>query len=211
MMPSVVMPKMRAPIADPIVEPKPPVSRQPPMTAAMMYRNSFPTPWPDWTVLNENRMCMPTNHAIRPTTMKRPIFVLSTGTPTARALLASPPTEKIQLPTRVLSDTTVLMAMKSSHQKTVMRTETGPIGTEDAKIVAADEKPVICEMSWEATAPVTPLVTARLSPWSIRKVPSVTRKLGMRVLTTRYPLVKPTPTATMSATTTPIQTFRLRL
>src|SRR2546425_12860141 len=102
-------------------------------------------PWSDWTVLNENRMCIPTNHAIRPTTMKRPIFVLSTGTPTARELLASPPTEKTQLPTRGFRSTTGLMAMQRIHQQTVMRTATGPLGTEDAKIVAAAEKPVICE------------------------------------------------------------------
>ena len=35
--------------------------------------------------------------------MNRPIFILPTGTPTARALGAEPPTEKIQLPMRVRS------------------------------------------------------------------------------------------------------------
>ena len=35
--------------------------------------------------------------------MNRPIFTLATGTPTARALIADPPTEKIQLPRRVRS------------------------------------------------------------------------------------------------------------
>ena len=46
---------------------------------------------------------MPVNQASRPTPMNKPIFILPTGTPTARALGAEPPTEKIQLPMRVRS------------------------------------------------------------------------------------------------------------
>ena len=46
---------------------------------------------------------MPVNQAIRPTVMNRPIFILPTGTPTARAEVGEPPTEKIQLPMRVRS------------------------------------------------------------------------------------------------------------
>jgi hypothetical protein len=43
--------------------------------------------------------------------MNRPIFTLATGTPTARALGAEPPTEKIQLPTRVRSRIQVAIAV----------------------------------------------------------------------------------------------------
>ena len=53
---------------------------------------------------------MPMNQASRPTPMNRPIFILPTGTPTARALGAEPPTEKIQLPTRVRSRIQVAIA-----------------------------------------------------------------------------------------------------
>ena len=59
------------------------------------------------------------------------------------------------------------------------------------------------------TLPVTSLVTARLSPRSMKNVPSVTRKLGMPVLTTRNPLTKPMTSATASATTTPTHMFTL--
>ena len=44
-MPWRAMPKISAPMAAPTAEPNPPVSRQPPITAAMMYWNSSPMPW----------------------------------------------------------------------------------------------------------------------------------------------------------------------
>ena len=53
---------------------------------------------------------MPVNQAIRPTAMNRPIFIRPTGTPTARADGAEPPTEKIQLPMRVRSRIQVAMS-----------------------------------------------------------------------------------------------------
>src|SRR6266545_3452336 len=125
-MPWVVIPKMNAPIAAPTAEPNPPVSRHPPMTAAMMYRNSLPMPSPDCTVLNENSRFMPANQARVDTVMNRPIFTRRTGTPTARALVAAPPAEKIQLPIRVRSSTHVAMATNSSHHSTEMRIEVPP-------------------------------------------------------------------------------------
>ena len=54
-----------------------------------------------------------------------------------------------------------------------------------------------------ATLPVTNLVTARFRPRSMKNVPSVTRNDGMPVLTTRYPLMNPTASATTSDTSTP--------
>ena len=52
---------------------------------------------------------MPANQAMKPTAMNRPIFISATGTPTARADGADPPTEKIQLPMRVRSRIQVAM------------------------------------------------------------------------------------------------------
>ena len=46
---------------------------------------------------------MPTSQAPKPTPMNRATLVPVTGTPTARAAAASPPTAKTQLPTRVRS------------------------------------------------------------------------------------------------------------
>src|SRR4051794_24656562 len=79
-------------------------------------------PWPDCTVLKLNNRCMPTNQAQNATNMNRPIFTFVTGTPTARALSASPPTAKIQLPILVLNNTYVATAVKSSHHTTVILT-----------------------------------------------------------------------------------------
>src|ERR1700742_3040067 len=57
------MPKISAPIAAPIAEPNPPVSRQPPITAAMMNWNSSPMPWLACTVVNRRMLIDPTSHA----------------------------------------------------------------------------------------------------------------------------------------------------
>src|SRR5689334_23991342 len=103
--------------------------------------NSLPTPWPDCTVLNANSRCMPANQAQNPTNMNSPIFTAVTGTPTARALSWSPPTAKIQLPTRDLNSTYVAMAVNSSHQNTVMRTSTPKIDQLDENTFCADAQP----------------------------------------------------------------------
>ena len=62
-------------------------------------------------------------------------------------------------------------------------------------------------MSGLATWLVMVRVSARFSPSSMKKVPSVTRKLGMPVRTTIQPLMNPTARATASATATPTHTF----
>ena len=53
------MPMIVAPSDAPIAEPKPPVSTQPPTTAAMMYWNSSPTPWPAWVEASRSAIMMP--------------------------------------------------------------------------------------------------------------------------------------------------------
>ena len=55
------------------------------------------------------------------------------------------------------------------------------------------------------------LVTARLMPVSISRVPNVIKKLGILVFITRYPLKNPTPSATSSANPAPTHRFRCRL
>src|SRR3954465_14592135 len=165
--------------------------------------NSFPTPTPDCTVLNANRMCMPVNQHRNETNMTRPIFTRFTGTPTARELAAEPPTAKIQLPMWVRSRTQVATAMKRTHQSRVMRMATPPMVNWEANTARAELKPSMLDTSLVATFPVISFVTARLRPRSMKNVPSVTRKLGMPVRTTRKPLMKPTRSATTSETSTP--------
>ena len=48
--------------------------------------------------------------------MNRPIFVATTGTPTARAAEASPPTAKIQFPTLVRSSTHASRAVTTTQR-----------------------------------------------------------------------------------------------
>ncbi len=142
-------------------------------------------PCPDWTVLNENSRCMPTNQAANPTVMNNPILTLVTGTPMARAESWLPPTAKIQFPIRVLNSTQVAIAVNSSHHSTVIRTDTPPTTNEDANTFFAESKPAMSETLGVATCPVTSLVTARLMPVSIRNELSVIRKLGIFVFITR--------------------------
>ena len=53
--------------------------------------------------------------AQNPTAMNKPILVALTGTPTARAAFASPPTAKIQFPTRVRISTQVATATSANQ------------------------------------------------------------------------------------------------
>src|SRR5689334_2372757 len=168
-------------------------------------------PWPDCTVLKANSRCMPTNHAQNPTNMNSPILTLVTGTPTARALSASPPTAKIQLPTLVLNSTQVAMAVNTNHHTTVMRMPTPNRSNEEAKTFCAESNPDMSPTLWVATCPETNLVTARLMPASMKNELSVMRKLGIFVLITRNPLRKPTASASTSARAAPTQRLRCRL
>ena len=81
-MPCLVMPKMSAPRAAPIAEPYPPVSRHPPMTAAMMYSNSWPMPRLAWTEPERAITIMPTTQPQNETPMNSRTLTRPTGTPT---------------------------------------------------------------------------------------------------------------------------------
>src|SRR3954452_5100700 len=134
---------------------------------------------------------MPTNQPRNDTVMNKPIFVRITGTPTARALAAFPPTAKIQLPILVRCSTHAEIAMNSAHQITVPQTVTTPTWKLEENTLPSEVNPSIWEMSGVDTDPVTSLVTPRLAPCSTKNVPSVIRKLGMPVRITRYPFRKP--------------------
>src|SRR6185369_10402047 len=108
-------------------------------------------PCPDCTVLNEKSRCMPTNQAEKPTNMNRPILTFVTGTPTARALSASPPTAKIQLPILVLNNTYVATAVNSSHQSTVIFSWMPNTGIEYANTLLAESHPCMSLTLWVAT------------------------------------------------------------
>ena len=60
---------------------------------------------------------MPTSQPAKAVVMNSPTLVLSTGTPTWRALCWAPPTAKIQLPARVRSSTQVAIAVTAMNQK----------------------------------------------------------------------------------------------
>ena len=123
--------------------------------------------------------------------MNRPILTLFTGTPTARADAALPPTAKIQLPIRVRVRIQVAMATNRSHHTTVILTVTLPMSKEDAKIALALSKPSMSETFLVATEPVSSFVTPRFAPCRMKNVPSVIRKLGIPVLCTRIPVEEP--------------------
>src|SRR5664279_147803 len=208
-MPCWVMPKMNAPSAVPTAEPYPPVNSVPPTTAAMMKRNSCPTPPPAWMVLNANSWCMPENHARNPTPMNSAILTLFTGTPTARALAGLPPTAKIQLPIRVRFNVQVATSTNSNHHTTVILTVTPKMSNDEAKIALALSKPCMSETFWVDTAPVTSFVTPRLTPCNTKNVPNVIRKLGIPVRTTRKPLMNPMDNDRIIARKTPTQMLKL--
>src|SRR3954471_15877926 len=109
--------------------------------------NSFPTPTPDCTVLNANRMCMPVNQHRNETNMNRPILPRFTGTPTARELGAEPPPAKIQLPMWVRSRTQVATATNRIHHTSVIRIDTPPIVNWDANTFWAEAKPSMLDTS----------------------------------------------------------------
>ena len=117
--------------------------------------------------------------------MNSPILTFGTGTPTARAEAALPPTAKIQLPVRVRSRIQEARAVNTSHHTTVILTFMKPSGMSEAKMALAEANPSSSEMLSEATVPVMPLVTARLMPRREKNVARVIRKLGMPVRTTR--------------------------
>src|ERR1700744_3586971 len=96
-------------------------------------------------------MIMPVNQASRPTPMNRAIFIRPTGTPTARALGAEPPTEKIQLPVRVRSRIHVAIATMMIQYTIEVRMFTPPMEKLDENTFRAELKPWMSEMLGLAT------------------------------------------------------------
>src|SRR4029078_12676061 len=142
-----------------------------------------------------------------PTAINNPILVLVTGTPTARAAFASPPAAKIQFPTLVRSSTHEATATRMIQKNTVIFTSTPPTPIEDANTARADAKPSRFEIDGGHPAPPISRVRARFRPVSIRNVARVTMKLGSFVLIRIQPLMKPFPSDTTSARTTPTHAF----
>src|SRR5664279_789938 len=103
--------------------------------------------------------------------MNRPILTRLTGTPTARALAALPPTAKIQLPIRVRVRIQLATITNSNHQTTVVRTVTLPMLNDDAKMSFRLSKPWMSETFLVATDPVSSLVTPRFAPCRMKNVP----------------------------------------
>lgn len=170
----------------------------------------MPTPSPDCTTpFCTNSSCIPVNQAKNPTAMNRPILTFFTGTPTARAAAASPPTAKIQLPICVFSSTQAAIATNTIHQTIRILIVTPPSLNSDAKIAFAAPNPSMSLIEFDATAPEASRVTAMFRPCRMKKVPSVTRKLGSPVRISSQPLNAPIASESASATITPSQTFTL--
>ena len=124
-MPMKAMPQISASIAGPIAEPSPPAMQQPPTTTAMIAKNSNPTPAEACTPVNRTALLTPTSQAAQAVSMKSPILVALTGTPTARAAVASPPGAKIQFPSFVRQSTQEATSANTSHQIREMRKSVG--------------------------------------------------------------------------------------
>ena len=101
------------------------------------------------------------------------------------------------------------MRTNSNHHTTVILTVTPKISKDEAKIALALSNPSMSETFWVDTAPVTSLVTPRLTPCSTKNVPRVIRKLGIPVRTTRKPLMNPMNIARIKARKTPTHMFKL--
>ncbi|CAM5564786.1 hypothetical protein SCYAM73S_02830 [Streptomyces cyaneofuscatus] len=130
-----------------------------------------------------------------------------TGTPTARAASASPPTAKIQLPKRVRSRIQVASATSATHHRMVTLYSTPPRVSVEANRARADSKPSMSPMALVETVPLISLVKPRFRPVSIRNVPSVMMKLGSLVRVSMKPLNAPMASVTSSDTRTPTQTL----
>ncbi len=103
------------------------------------------------------------------------------------------------------SSTQLPIASRPSHHQTVALSDTPPTVTSEANSQRQDAKPCMSEIGLVVTVPVTSLVTPRLAPVSIRKVPSVTMKLGSLVRPSTQPLRPLTASTTSSETSVPTQ------
>src|SRR4029453_6004455 len=107
---------------------------------------------------------MPVNQQRKDTVMNRPIFTRVTGTPTARALAALPPTAKIQLPILVRCKIQADKTTNKSPHITVIDSDTDPILNSCAKMKFSVWKPSIWLMLGLDTDPGTTLVTPGVAP-----------------------------------------------
>src|SRR5690606_37766757 len=110
------MPKISAPKLAPSIEPYPPVSKLPPMTAVMMASNSFCSPRSTSAEPAPSTVSAATNVAADAVPMKSSVFTRATGTPALRAACTSPPTAKIQLPNEVRVSTQAAVTVRPTHQ-----------------------------------------------------------------------------------------------
>src|SRR5439155_401768 len=108
----------------------------------------------------------------------------------ARPATGSPSAPKIQLPKRMPARTQAATTVSPSNHR-VATLSPYFSQTVEAKTLWANENPEAWSMSLIETPPVILIVSPALIPRSMKKVPSVTMKLGSLVLTTVRPLRKP--------------------
>ena len=123
--------------------------------------------------------------------MNRPILVALTGTPTARAAFSSPPTAKIQFPTRVRISTQVATATSAIQMNTVILTSTPADVHRGGKHRPGRVEAVHVGDRRRGHDPPIRRVRPRFRPVSIRNVARVTMKLGSLVFIRIQPLMNP--------------------
>src|SRR6218665_3441192 len=207
----------------PTAEPQPPVSRQPPITAAMMASNSFWKPRRASVDPLSSTVMMATSPAHNAAKTNRPVLTLRTITPEFLAAVASQPEAKIQLPSGVRSSTQVANAVRPTNQQlstgmpVIIGTPVGKRGISPCSPMKANQ-PVNAlplnsqsrELSWTASVtprncvepPVAHLSPTRLRPRNMNKKASVTMKLGKPVLMTIQAFTQPITATTSSVSKT---------
>src|SRR6202158_2415531 len=149
---------------------------------------------------------MPTTPADIAVVMNRMTLVRATGTPTARAAWASPPTQYIQLPNVVRLSTHVATTVMAIHQSTAVWKLYGAKKVLP-KIACALANPGAWSDTSNRTVLVRRSVTPTFTPLRTKNVASVMMKLGSLVRTTSIPLIAPISAAKARKTTIPAQTL----
>src|ERR671934_1722379 len=108
-------------------------------------------PWSAWAERIWRAIMIPRSDAIVEVVMKRATFVRSTGTPTLRAAVASPPTAKIQLPKRVRASTHAAISVIAIHQ--ITRSGNAYVVNVEPRNRCADAKPEAVSTSGVETLP----------------------------------------------------------
>src|SRR5690625_2104653 len=102
--------------------------------------------------------------------MNKPIFTLSTGTPTARAASASPPAANIQFPTLVRSNSHMAIRVRTIHQTTVILMLKPKTWKFDANMARSVSKPPISEMFLVAKAVTGEVATKNISEYGAERI-----------------------------------------